>query len=185
MPGAWPFPSDLQYIPTERESQSMDSFRSRCSPRLRGKTLARSAVGFRDQFAFLETPHPFTSARHQLPGSARGRTHASRIPHDISRQRPSPLLTEGHKDRDEWASIPLPWQDERDSRLHALLVPDIFVTPEMRMVGNGYHSFWVAVEVIARWHVPGQTHPVVDGFSESGCIHSPHSADLGELIHLP
>lgn len=185
MPGAWPFPSDLHYIPIEREPQFADSFRSRYPPQLRGKTFARSAVGFRDQFAFLETPHPITGACHQLPGSARGRNHATRIPYDISRQRPLPFLTKDHKDCVDGVSVPLPWQDEYDSQKHALLVPDICVTPETRVVGNGYHNFWVAVEIMARWHVPGQNHPTVDESSESGCAFSPHSADIGEFHTFP
>lgn len=180
MPGAWPLPSDLQYIATEREPKFMESSRSCNSPRLRGKTFARSAVGFRDQFTFLETPYTVLNAYRQLPGSSRDPFHTSRIANNVSRRTLSPLLLEFDNCRGNEASIPLSAQDACDSSLHALLVPDICVTPETRVIGSGYHNFWVATEVIARWHVPGQDE--VDAPESSGLrsSHFPHSTDFGE-----
>lgn len=163
----------------------MGSSRSRCSPRLRGNTFARSAVGFRDQLALLETPHRITSICRQPYGSSRDRSHMSRIVNNAPVQLFSPLPMEDTQARSNRASTYSPRQYECDSRLPALLVPDLCVTTEMRVVGSGYHNFWVAIEVMARSHVPGQNDEDVVNSSGPRSLHSPHSADLGKIYNFP
>lgn len=185
MPGAWPLPPDSQHPSTTREPHCMDSSRSRYSPRLRGKIFARSAVGFRDQFALLEAPHPITSACRQLGGSARGRFLASKIANEAIDRRPSTNTRDDHQLWGNVGSVPSPLQDQFDTSSHLLLVPDICVTPETRVVGSGYHNFWVAIEVAARWHLPGKHGGDVTDFSEPQCLHSPYPAKLGEHFSHP
>lgn len=185
MPGAWPLSFDVQRIAAEREPQFMASSRSRYSPQLRGKTFARSAVSFRDQFELMEAPHTITSASRQIPGSARDHFHTSRIANNVSRRRSSPVLQERSTGHNNESTISSPRQEERDPSLHALLVPDICVTPETRVVDSGYHNFWVAIEVVARWHVPGQDDADAAGFSGRRPLYSTHSSDFGRLYGSP
>lgn len=176
MPGAWPLLHDSRHLPTEREPQFMGSFRSRCSPRLRGNNFARSALGFRDQLVLLESP--------QL-GSSRGRPHMPGAVHHAPLQLFSPLSLEDHQAPSNGASPYSPRQYECDSRPPALLVPDVCVTAELRVVGSGYHNFWVAIEVTARSHVPDQNDVDAADFSGARSLYSSHAADFGTIVRLP
>lgn len=181
MPGSWPLPSEIQYVTNEKESQSMRSSRSRYSTRKRGNALTRPAVGFKNTFSLLETPQPITRVYRQFPVSTRDSLQASSIPDEVPRRLPSPILTADSKSCSDGLSVSSLQHDERGSSPHGLLVPDVRVTPEIRMVSSGCHSLWVAVELTARWNTRDQNDLDIFESCESHPFRSPHSVDLGEL----
>lgn len=120
---------------------------------MRGKAFARSAVGFRDQFALLNAQRAIPGAYRPFPGLM-DIIQRSQTANGFSQRAPSPL--ELYKDETAL-------HDPFTSSLHqsdceltpdGLLLPDVCVTPDTRVVDSGYYNFWVAVEVLARLHRP-------------------------------
>lgn len=128
-------PSNQYYNVDTGDLQSIGSCSSRGLPKLRGKGLAKSAVGFRDQFAFLSPRNGVSPPYRPFPGL---------LGDIIQRSRTSHTLPCGDLD-DPFSSQP---SDDEPSTL-SIVAPDVVVTPDTRVVDHGYHNFWVAVEITA------------------------------------
>lgn len=170
--GAWLLPSELQYGIAARDAQLTNSFRSRHSPRLRGKAFAKSAVCFRDQFGCLESQHALPDTYNPPPRFTGDIFQKPRILDTLTRQVPSPLLLDS-----ETGSI----NDLTSSqRQDALLVPDICVTPDTRVFDRGYPNFWVAIEISAHWHRPLHNHAELVEYTAPESPIPTHCADFSK-----
>lgn len=128
-------PSSQYYNVDTEDLQSIGSCSSRGLPKLRGKGLAKSAVGFRDQFAFLSPRNGVSPPYRPFPGL---------LGDIMQRSRTSHTLPCGDSD-DPFSSQPA--VDEPSTL--SLVMPDVKVTPDTRVVDHGNHNFWVAVEITA------------------------------------
>ncbi|KAK2613635.1 hypothetical protein N8I77_000535 [Diaporthe amygdali] len=129
-------PSNQYYNVDSGHLQSSGSCSSRRLPKLRGKGHAKSAVGFRDQFAFL-SPHNGVSPPYRpFPGLLCDIIQKSKTSHTLpcsNSDDPFLQLSDG----------------ESDIPSSSIIAPEVTVTPDTRVVDYGYHNFWVAVEVTA------------------------------------
>lgn len=128
-------PSNQYYNVDTGDLQSIGSCSSRGLPKLRGKGLTKSAVGFRDQFAFLSPRNGVSPPYRPFPGL---------LGDIIQRSRTSHTLPCSDLD-DPFSSQP---SDDEPSTL-SIVAPDVVVTPDTRVVDHSYHNFWVAVEITA------------------------------------
>ncbi|KAF3767590.1 hypothetical protein M406DRAFT_328662 [Cryphonectria parasitica EP155] len=150
------------------DAHAMDSFRPRHSPKLRGRGLVRSAAGFRDQFSILNSQQAISTAHCPFPGLI-DIIQRSKTANSLSCREPSPLaLCNDGEVSDDPFTTPTRHTDY-DIELGTLLVPDVRITPETRVVDTGYQSFWIAVEISARLHRPDH------GLEDSAEDHIPRS----------
>lgn len=128
-------PSNQYYNIDTGDLQSIGSCSSRRLPKLRGKGLAKSAVGFRDQFTFLSPRNGVSPPYRPFPGL---------VGDIIQRSRTSHTVPCGDSD-DPFSSQP----SDDETSTHSLVAPEVVVTPDTRVLDYGYHNFWVAVEIAA------------------------------------
>lgn len=128
-------PSNQYYNVDPGDSQSIGSCSSRRLPKLRGKGLAKSAVGFRDQFAFLSPRNGVSPPYRPFPGL---------LGDIIQRSRTSHTLPYGDSD-DPFCSQP----SDDEPGTSSIVTPEVAVTPDTRVVDHGCYNFWVAVEITA------------------------------------
>lgn len=128
-------PSNQYYNVDTGDLRSMGSCSSRRLPKLRGKGLAKSAVGFRDQFSCLSPRNGVSPPYRPFPGL---------LGDIIQRSRTSHTLPSSDSD-DPFSSQP---SDEEPGTL-SIVTPKVAVTADTRVVDHGYHNFWVAVEITA------------------------------------
>lgn len=176
-----PLPSNLQYGYITRDAHATDSLRSRHSPRLRGKAFAKSAVGFTDQFAFLNSQQTNSSPYRPFPGLVDIIQQRSQTANAFACREPSPLTlcTDETRTNDPFSLSP--HQDRCGSVPAALLVPDIMFVPDARVLDSGYHNFWVAIEVSARLHRPEHGRRDSSQCMTPESQRSSRSVELGQL----
>ncbi|KAL1861325.1 hypothetical protein Daus18300_009001 [Diaporthe australafricana] len=126
-------PSNQYYNVDTGELRSTGSCSSRRLPKLRGKGLAKSAVGFRDQFPCLSPRSGVSPPYRPFPGL---------LGDIIQRSRTSNTLPSS--DSDDPFSSPL---SKKEPSTPSLVTPEVVVTADTRVVDHGYHNFWVAVEI--------------------------------------
>lgn len=147
--------SNLRYGYVTQNAYAANSFRSRHSPRLRVKAFAKSAIGFRDQFAFQDSQQA-TSSTCPFPGLNDNIQQRSQTANIFARREPSPLALCTDETLSDDPFTFSPHQDQCDLVTGALLVPALSFIPDARVLDAGCHNFWVAVEVSTRLHRPGQ-----------------------------
>ncbi|KAJ4389975.1 hypothetical protein N0V93_007448 [Gnomoniopsis smithogilvyi] len=139
-----------------RDCRINESVRSRHSPRLRGKAFTKSDVGFRDQFAFLTSRRTMPTAYRPFPGLINFIHGPGTTKDSVERQlSPSTPCAESEAFVDPFTSS-LRFNDHGSPPIIPILVPIVCVTPDARVIDTGYHNFWVAVEVTADLHRPGE-----------------------------
>ncbi|KAI3397759.1 hypothetical protein diail_10412 [Diaporthe ilicicola] len=128
-------PSNQYYNVDTGDLQSAGSCSSRRLPKLRGKGLAKSAVGFRDQFCFLSPRNGVSPPYRPFPGLLGDIIQRSRTSHTLpSSDSDDPFSTRLSKEEPD--TLPI-------------VTPEVTVTADTRVVDHGYHNFWVAVEITA------------------------------------
>jgi hypothetical protein len=129
-------PSNQYYNVDTEDLSSIGSCSSRGLPELRGKGLAKSAVGFRDQFAFLNARNRVSPSYRPFPGLLGDIMQRSRTSHAVPSGDSNDLFS------------PQPSGGEARPP-HSIVMPDVKVTPDTRVVDHGIYNFWVAVEITA------------------------------------
>lgn len=171
----------LCYSPNSRDGHTVDSFRSRHSPRLRGRAYTKSDVGFRDQFAFLTSKRTVPAVYRPFPGFM-SIIQRSGTADSFPYREPSALPPCDHyRASDDPFTSPIPLEDYDLTPSASLLVPIVRVTPDKRVIDTGYHNFWVAVQVTADLYQSGN----LDGDSPDNNTprsqKSSRSAEIGEI----
>lgn len=143
-------PSNSHCNQRSRNTYAMDSFRSCHSPRLREKPSVKSAVGFREQSTLMGSqiipgaPRPFPGLIDIIQRSQTANGFGCR------ETSPLALCNDDAASDDPFTSSQN--QSDYDLTAGALLVPDVCITPDSRVIDNGCHDFWVAIEISGHLH---------------------------------
>lgn len=127
----------------------IDCLRSRHSPRLRDKAYTKSEIGFRDHFAFLTPKRAVPTAYRPFPGLVNTLHRCGAANFFAERKLSQPRICEEESSVHDPFTTSLRLNEHGQTPSAPLLVPLVYVTPEMRVVDTGYQNFWVAVEITA------------------------------------